>query len=254
MATKLKQITYSAQEEEYWKAQPIDVDCTLTNSGAAVLGVSRVSVAFSRIVPAGVREDRAVTSLWVAKIVGGGLYSVVPVAELATLEIALDTFMSSTLSLIHSDWRCIEYAWHQVTEDSPRTDDPEHRGQKMGPATRVTVKNNPGTAGTTRLADQVSRTTTLRTCSRKHWGRSYWPGGVAGNMQTTFGRWTNTVVDNSVAFTDTLHNTWQDAGYQLGVYSMLHPAFLTPKAIECDDIPDIVRRRRAKQPSYRKIL
>lgn len=259
MAAKAKVITYAAAEGSYWTGQPVDYDATLVDAGATIVGASRVTIGFSRTVPAGLREDRAATSFWVAKIVGGNLYQMVPVAELSTLETALDTFVGVWQGQSHSDWRVVEYAWHQVNQNSPRgilNNDPNQPSpsQQMGPATRVTVKNVAGTGATARLPDQVAQTVTFHTCSRRHWGRVYIPGHAANDLQTNYGRWLQTTVDALTDGVNALHDTWQNAGYQLGVYSQLHPAFMTPRAIQADDVPDIIRRRRPKQVGYRKVV
>jgi hypothetical protein len=249
---KSKNLTYAASEEAYWHSKPTDADAVVASAGVALLGTSRVTLGFTRTVPVGLREDRAATSIWVAKAVGGGIFSMIPIAELAALEPALTTFVSALMVDVHSSWSNVEYAWHQVNQNSPR--DETGRGQKMGPATRTTVvANNGGSAGT-RLPDQVASTITLRTVVRSSWGRLYWPGGATTNLGSTGGRWTNGRVDYIANAFNTLHDAWVALGYQIGVYSMLHPAFLTPKAIEVDDVPDIIRRRRPKQAGYRKIL
>lgn len=249
---KLKQVTWAESQSAYWAGQTFDVDATLTSSAADLLGANRVTMKFTRAVPAGLREDVCLTSLWVAKTAGGGLFSMIPVSEIAALETALDTFLAVWRGIADDQFTCTEYAWHQVNEATPR--DASGKGQKMGPAVRVTPKTLVGNFAGTRLPDQVALNTTLRTASRKHWGRSYWPGLSAGDLQVDYGRYTNAVVDAVANGLNALHDTWQTAGYQLGVWSMLHPAFLTPKAIEVDDIPDIQRRRRPKQPGYRKIV
>jgi hypothetical protein len=249
---KIKGLTFASAQESYWRSKPTDADAIVTNAGASLLGTSRVTLGFNRATPTGTREDRAVCSIWVAKVIGGGLYSMIPISELAALETALTTFSQTVMLNVSSDWNNVEYAWHQVNADSPRDD--TGRGQKMGPAVRVTVVNNVGASASPRLPDQVSSTITLRTVVRSSWGRLYVPGGVSANLTSTMGRWTTTRVDALANAFNALHDTWQGLQYQVGVYSMLHPAFLTPKAIEVDDIPDIVRRRRAKQANYRKIL
>jgi hypothetical protein len=254
MAAKLKLVTYAEPEAAYWASQVYDADVGLASAGASLLGTSRVSISYTRATPSGLREDRAVFSLWVAKAAGANLFSMIPLSELAAMETALDTFVNAIGVAQSSSWTCVEYAWHQVNQNSPRTDDPGQRGQKMGPAVRVVTKALVPGGFAQPAPYQVSSTITLRTASRKHWGRIYVPGVAVGALQTNYGRWTNTMVDNLANALNALHNTWQDASYQLGVYSMLHPAFLTPKTIEADDIPDIVRRRRAKQMGYRKLL
>lgn len=252
MAAKVKFVTYAESQASYWATQAFDADATVASSGADVLGTSRVTLSFTRGTPSGTREDRAATSFWVAKTVGASLYSKIPIAELSSLEAALDAFYASLRPTLTPDWTLVEYAWHQYDESTPRTQD--GRGQKAGPAVRLTTKSLPGTSGTSTLPYQVASTVTQRTASRKHWGRSYLPGGAANSLNATTGRWTNGYVDALAGALNTLHDTWQTAGYQLGVWSQLHPAFLTPKTIECDDIPDIIRRRRAKQSNYRKLI
>lgn len=252
MAAKIKQITYAEAEAAYWATQTYDVDTVLTSSGADVLGCSRVTLKWTRDVPSGLRDDVCLTSLWVGKAAGGALYSMIPLAELAAMETALDTMAAAWASLADSTYHLTEYAWHQVNEASPR--DETGRAQKMGPAVRTTVKAVAGANSGVRLPDQVALNTTLRTASRKHWGRNYWPGVTHLGLTTDYGRFSTSFVDVYANGVDALHNTWQTAGYQLGVWSQLHPAFMTPKQIEADDIPDIQRRRRAKQPLYRKII
>lgn len=254
MAAKVKGLTYAEAEAGYWATQPLDADAIVTSSGADVLGTSRVTLKWSRAQPTALREDLAMTSIWLAKIVGGGLYSFIPLAELAAREAALDVFCTGLMLYLSADYKLVEYAWHHVTENSPRTDDPGHRGQKMGPADRITVKSIAGSASGTDLPQQVSQTITLRTVSRRHWGRLYIPAPTTTALQGAYGRWTSAFADDLATIFNNLHNTWQDAGYQVGVWSQLHPAFMTPKQIETDDVVDVIRRRRSKQTGYRKIL
>jgi hypothetical protein len=252
MAAKVKNVCFASEYADYWERQPMDADANVVNAGAAVVGANRLLLSWTRLVPSGLREDRAVFGIWLAKIVGGGLYSKLTLAELAPREAAVDTFVGALNLMQHSDWRCVEYAWFQVDENSPR--DESGRSQLMGPAVRVVTKSLVGATGGNVIPHQVSSTITLRTASRRHWGRSYIGGFDTGRLTAQFGRWTTSTVDGLANAMNTLHDTWQDAGYQMGTYSLLKPAFLTPKQIEVDDVPDIVRRRRAKQTNYRKLL
>lgn len=249
---KMKVLTYAEDQASYWATQAIDPDATIMASGAELLGCSRVSLKWARTVPSTLREDLAMTSMWVAKTVGGNLWSMIPIGELAAMETKLDTFTTSVANNQESGWTLVEYAWHQVNEHTPR--DETGRGQKMGPATRTTVKAVLGQSSTIRLPDQVSETITMRTVSRRHWGRMYLPGFSSSMLQADYGRWTTAFVDALATALNTLHDGWQTDGYQIGVWSQLHPAFLTPKQFECDDIPDIIRRRRPKQAAYRKVI
>jgi hypothetical protein len=252
VAAKVKNLTYASDYKTYWDAQPKDADTNYVNSGAAVLGATRLICSYVRATPAGTREDRAVFGVWCAKIVGGGLYSRHDISELAGLETAADAFTTALKAFMSTSWQLVEYAWFFVTQDSPRDD--SGRSQLMGPPARITSKSVFGSGGTQSLPHQCASTITLRTASRRHWGRSYIPGLSVGQVDAQYGRLTTTCTDGLASAMNTLHNTWQDAGTQLGTYSLLKPAFLTPKQIEVDDIFDIVRRRRAKQSAYKKLL
>lgn len=249
---KQKNLSYDSTYASYWEAQPVDVDANLTDVGGSSFGTSRVSLAFTRTPPAGLREDRAVTSIWVAKVVGGGLFTKIPVAEFSAMETKLDTFVTAAMARVHPTWICVEYAWHQYDASLPR--DETGKGQKAGPAARVVVKNIPGASAGTRIPDQNANTITLRTVSRRHWGRSYWPPFTADQYVGATGRPGSTAVDVLANAFNTLHDGWQTDGYQIGTWSQFRWAFLTPKQIESDDSPDIIRRRRPKQTNYRKII
>lgn len=243
-------IRYKTEEAAYWTSQSVDFGASVADQ-SGLLGCSRCTLKWTRLQPAGVTEDQAMTHLWFGKIAGTD-FAYVPTVELASIEAAMDTWMTALLPFIANDFTLVEYAWHHFTEDLPRTVD--GRGQKPGPAVRVTAKSTAGTFSGTCLPHQVACNITLRTASRRHWGRSAIPGMGSGNLQGDYGRWTSTMVDAFAAATKTLHDSQQTASYQLGVWSQLHPAFLAPKQVEVDDVPDIVRRRRAKRTAYRKIV
>lgn len=254
---KVKTIRYKTEEASYWATQSIDHDADVGDQ-SGLLGASRVTLKWNRIVPSGLSEDQSMTKFWFAKIAGPD-FSQIPIAELSTIEGFLNTFITNVTTVIHGDYQLVEYAWHQFDENSPRTDDRvlgpgNGPGQKPGPAVRVTSKAVFGGGAGVRLPDQVTMNVTLRTASRRHWGRSCFPGMVSTELQNQYGRWKSTDVDLWATQVDVLHNSSQTAGYQLGVWSQSHPAFLTPKTIEADDVPDIQRRRRAKRTGYRKLV
>jgi hypothetical protein len=251
---KVKQINYGGAEASYWASQSVDFDAVVADNGG-LLGCSRLTLKFNRLQPAGVTEDQVMTHFWFAKIAGTD-YAYVPVVELATIEPLVDTWFTAVKPFVHSDFTLVEYAWHQFTENSPPSMDKNgvRRGQKPGPAVRTTAKSVVGTFSGTGLPHQVACNVTMRTCSRRHWGRSAIPGMGSGSLQGQYGRFSSTTVDAIANATNVLHDSAQTATYQVGVWSQLHPAFMTPKTIEVDDVPDIQRRRRAKRTAYRKLL
>lgn len=248
---KTKNITYASPEGSYWLAESRDFDAVMTDAGASNLSCSRLTMKFTRTVPATLTEDRAMTHFWFAKSAGGGLFSYVPTSELDDVEVFVDAFFTTIKTRIADDFVLAEYAWHTYEWDTPRTDD--GKGQKPGPAVRVVTKSVAGTDASSTLPHQVAMNVTLRTASRRHWGRSAFPGLTNGSLQGNYGRWSSGVVDEWANAVNTLHDNAQAASYQLGVWSQLHPAFLTPVQIVADDVPDIIRKRRPKQTGYRKI-
>jgi hypothetical protein len=257
LLAKTKAIRYKTEEAAYWNAQAVDHDADMADQ-SGLLGCTRVTLKWNRVTLTGLGEDQVMTKFWFAKIAGTD-YAYVPVAELATIEGFLNTFVATISSWIHTSYTMVEYAWHQFTENSPRTDDKVlgvgmGAGQKPGPAVRTTVRAAVGADASGRLPDQVTLNVTLRTASRRHWGRSCFPGVTNGSLQGSYGRWNNTVVDGFANAVNVLHDSAVAATYQMGVYSQTHPAFLTPKTIEADDVVDIQRRRRAKRTGYRKLV
>jgi hypothetical protein len=247
----VKDITHAASEAGYWATQARDFDSVLTDSALAVVGCSRVTLKWKRTVPTGLSEDLMMCTLSIAKDVGGHLYGYVPLIELAPIETLLDGFMTTVKAQQHSSITLVEYSWHVLTQNSPR--DKTGRGQKAGPAVRVTTKSTPGTASVGRSPDQLATNLTIRTASRKHWGRIALPGIDIGKWDPASGRLLNSSIDLLSGAFDGLHNNLVTAGYRLGVWSQLHPTFMTASQLEVDDVPDIQRRRRPKRRNYAKI-
>jgi hypothetical protein len=104
-----------------------------------------------------------------------------------------------------------------------------------------------------RSPDQLACNLTIRTASRKHWGRIELPGIDIGKWDPASGRLLNSSIDLLSGAFDGLHNSLATAGYRLGVWSQLHPTFMTASQLEVDDVPDIQRRRRPKRRNYAKI-
>lgn len=122
---------------------------------------------------------------------------------------------------------------------------------KPNPAERVLEIGAPvvGTATAVTMPQQAC-SITFRTGIRKSWGRTYLPYGLAvgaaGHINTAD-------VDGIVAMTKTLRDGAASDDFLMGVLSIARNSFLGIEAIEADNVPDVVRRRRWKHTSYRKI-
>lgn len=242
-------LTHTPDQAAYWDGQSMFADTVRTTQPASTLGCHKVTMVWTRATPAGTREDLCTCSLAVAKIVGGGLYSPFLTSELASLETGLDTYASDAAGSQDNDYTLSEFVWHEHRASHPPT---ESGSEKLDTAVRRTAKTIVGSVANARQPDQVSMSITIRTTSRKHWGRIYLPGMAQGSNDGTWGRILNAAVDNRALAMRNLVNTWNSASAQLGVWSWKKGAFLPITEVKVDNVWDIQRRRRAKQASYFK--
>lgn len=231
-------IATTANNASYWSGVSRFSDTLeyFSNTDDQVAGRS-VQMVFARTTPSQTREDRIVTSLHFSKIAGGGLYSDLSDADCATVEGLLDSMHTAIKPYIASGISLVEYRWHVFGAGIA----------KPGPATRVTSRSVAGTAANGRMPDQVCATSTFRTSSRKHWGRTYWPLGTTQALDTTYGRFSR-YTDLATAI-KTMYTGADAASIALVVWSQQFRGLLTIDELRVDDIFDIQRRRRAKQVS-----
>lgn len=238
-------ITYKSTSAGYWGSQSVYSDTVLTDAGAASIGASILTMSWSRSVPTGLREDLCTCTCAFGGQFGGNLWGPLVDSDKATLEGLLDTWWTSQKALVHSTYTLVEYRWHDW-----------HAGDALlGPADRVTSRSVAGTVvSSTRLPDQDSSTLTFTTASRRHWGRIYLPGVVQGQLDGGFGRWSTTAVDNMATYWHTLLGSVASHSWDQLVVSRQHEAVLLLSTLQVDDVVDIQRRRRAKQPNHKKIF
>jgi hypothetical protein len=180
-----------------------------------------------------------------AVMVAAGTAAYLDASQKAEVETDLGPFWVSLNALMPSGVNIVDYVWHDWFEGD----------RFYGPADRITSSGGiTGTIASSRLPDQVAATITFRTASRKHWGRMYVPSIAWTKMDSTYGRIANGTCDilASAARTLALATEANTARTSLVVFSLAHQAVLTIDEIHCDNVPDIVRRRRAKSASYRK--
>lgn len=239
-----REIVHKAATAGYWAEQSKFSDAVVIPAAADQLSASRVTLQFGRTTPTGTIEDLASFTMHLCIHVGSGVYGRLTDGQKADAEADLDTLMTAQMALMHQSHTLKGYAWHDVDA-----------GDKYyGPVDRLTSKNIAGSAAGTRLPDQVAASVTWRTASRKHWGRVYVPGISHSSLDALYGRPTNGWCDQTASNFRTFANALlsNTAATELVVYSHAHQAILSVDEIHCDNVPDVVRRRRFKQPSYRK--
>jgi hypothetical protein len=99
---------------------------------------------------------------------------------------------------------------------------------------------------------------TEKTPVAKHWGRFYMPGMSASNLEAAGARWSDAMVDAAALSMSTLAQDLADDHIHLVVPVTQIDKIATRtlfgvSAVQVDDIPDVVRRRRPVSVSYRKV-
>ena len=242
-----REIIYTPATETYWSEQSKYSDTLMTPAAAGTFGCSKLTSVWTRTTPTGTTEDVGTFSIHLAVVVGSGARAHLDSTQKAAAESDFSEFLDAMIAYINPGWTSSEFRWHDIQAGDA----------KYGPMDRVHVHGMVGGAGSnTRLPDQLAATVTLKTASRLHWGRFYFPGICPPCIDLAYGRLTNTYVDLLASSTKALQvalnaNT---AATEIGVFSKQYQAWLTVDEIQVDNVPDIIRRRRAKKKSYVKVF
>jgi len=229
-------------DNPYTTAQTVSGGPSALPTGGGI-GVRRAVITIDRslLTPA---DDAATMHFDFLNITGGAPDDTWTTADYSTLETILTTYLGNAALTMCSTWRFTQISWYR---HGPGVVAPN-------PAQRVFTLSSPlpGNLGTAAQVAQVSSSITFRTAVRKSWGRTYLPfhQGLTGNQQ----RPSSTVVDNLATPVNTMIVAAAAADFRLVVVSNTLSAALNVEKIEVDDVLDIVRRRRLKHTSYRKIL
>lgn len=247
-------IVYDSTESAYWEAQTVKPGTVKTPLAAAGLQGTAMTITFSRAVASGIDEDLAMTTYHLAVEAGPGVpMSAFDSADAARVQASWYTNVWLVIRpWIANDWQYKDAMFRNFGANFPLD---KNGVSKPGPTWLVSPANSLGGGTDARLPDQVALTVTYRTASRKHWGRNYL-GGIttAALADTAFGHPIATCVD---AFANA-HHTWlkdlaDDARVtNLWVWSPRYRGACSVDELSVDDVFDVVRRRRAKHPTYRK--
>lgn len=237
-------ITCAPSEQSYWDGQSVITGTPVTVAPSDdQVQVSLLSFVFSRTTPSTFIDDVVVTSLAFVKDALAGATSYLLGSEKATVEGFADTMWTSLKVQVPAHYTLKEYRWHDYSTD----------WKKPGPATRVTTVGAAATGSSTNcVPDQVATSVTFKTASRLHWGRMYLPQLITTNYTST-GRIVSNTVDLVSGYLHTFLNACSGAALEPVVRSTSHRGTLGIVEIQMDNIPDVIRSRRAKQTDYRKI-
>lgn len=165
-------------------------------------------------------------------------------SDFTTLEGFLTTWWATAKVLVPNGHKLTEFRWYRI---GPGVTAPN-------PAERVNTLVTPvaGTAGATMACPQQACSLTFRTAVRRSWGRTYLPAALApGTADGTLGTGS---VDSQCTALSTLMSSSSGADFVPVVYSPTKQSALAIESVEVDNNLDVIRRRRWKQSTYRKVL
>lgn len=216
----------------------------LITTYSSPFGLRRLVWRFARTPPGLVTEDIAEIGVRFAKIVSGLPDDGWLTADHTLVEGAAATLWTALKGFHRPNTTLDSYRWYLDGSLHPPPQ-PAFRTVTVGVA-------GSATSGVVQLPPQVAMSVTFKTSERKHWGRIYWPAPVTGTT-TDSGTIVTSSADSLAAAWVAFFNTCRAGGIYPVVYDRLTGGALSVDTIQVDDLFDVIRRRRWKQPSYRKV-
>lgn len=219
----------------------------------------RLEVRYKNTAVGATSADDAFTTFDISNITAGAWDSSWTTADFTAAEGKFDTFFGALIPYCPSYFTVAEYRWY-TRKFTPLPTSPivppnrDKPFEDSGPPVRITSKAIIGTSSPNTLP-QMAATITERTPWPGHWGRNYFPVS-AGSVLGTTGRIASTVITTMLNAADTLHSTLATAGFQIVIpvtqfNKQPHRCVLQTSQLEMDDIADIIRRRRWRNPLIR---
>jgi len=197
----------------------------------------RLQLVFTRATPTGSTEDVAVCTFDLANFTAGENDPSWTVGDYQAAEALFGTWWTACKAKVVTGVSLKEYRWYRA-----------QFGEQFqsGPPERVTAVNVAGTAASTgTMPFQVAMSVTEKTPFPMHWGRFYLPG-ISDTVLDTYGRWTYGEFATIGNATATLYDGLYDAQLVPVVPSAILQSLLGVRSIQIDDVPDVIRSRRAR--------
>lgn len=207
------------------------------------IGVRRAELVIDRTL-AHAGGDADVCHFDFLNMTGGSPDDTWTTTDFTGLETKIESFWTALVGQISSHYRLTQINWYRVGSGAPHPN----------PAERALTLTTPiaGGFGGHTLAPQSACSLTLRNGVRKSWGRTYLPL-VALSLDST-GSISHADVDTIAGAANTLVTSASSTDMILGTYSARLNAFLACEHVEVDDVIDVIRRRRWKASTYKKII
>ena len=205
------------------------------------IGVRRASLVIDRSA-AHAASDPAFCHFDFLNVTGGTPDDTWTTGDFTTMEGHLDTWWATVKTYVPVNYKLTEYRWHRVGTGVP----------SPNPAERTNILTSPAGGSASGFPPQAACSITFRTGIRKSWGRTYLPVGAEA-LGTGY-VFTHTAVDAIAGATDTLVTSAAGDDFALVVMSAAQTSALAVESVSVDDVPDVIRRRRWKVETYRKVL
>jgi len=209
---------------------------------------------FTRATPTGTVEDAAIIGWDIVNLTSGVVDYTWDSADFTAVNNKLFAFWTSMKPYTSAEYRLASIKAYERRFAQPIT--ATEKFQDSGAAKFVNnFASEPGSNAGEALPYQVALSVTEKTPLRRHWGRFYWPG-ASESMSGPAGRWTSSTVTGVRAAAETLYSDLYDLQFPVVVAStqsdkVFNGRLVGVTEVQVDDIPDVIRRRRAKQPAIR---
>lgn len=206
------------------------------------IGVRKAQLKVNRTL-GGVVIDPAVMHFSFLNMTSGSPDDTWTTSDYTSLETLINTWWAAMAAYMPSSHAMTEIRWYRTGTGVTPPNPPE----------RILIVSSPvagSVSGTTQLA-QAACSITFRTGSRRHWGRTYLPYLKPTDISL---RPLAADVDAIANATNTLTSGAASNDMHLVVVCDSITSSLNVENISVDNVLDVVRRRRLKQTTYRKIL
>lgn len=230
----------------------LTTDLVANQAAPTTLEWRRFQMVWNRTTPTGTSEDRAQVKLDLLNVTSDELDVTWTSTDYSTVQNLLNTWKNAILPYMSPSQQWVQTrAYRMKFNPLPDVTRPF---AETGPPVYVTTIGGTAT-GTGAVPYQIAPTVTFRTSWPKHWGRMYLPTPGTGSFDAN-GRLTSTYITGVQAATATLLGGLHDAGfYPVVPVGQLDKqpfhALLGVTVVTVDDVPDVQRRRRARQVSSR---
>lgn len=208
------------------------------------VGVRRCVLEFSRTPPGAFTDDVCNMHFDFINFTGGTPDDTWTSGDYTTMNGHVYDWWTAVKNLVSNKYVLEQFRWYRVGTGVVPPNPPENVNA-VG-----TGGGGTGTSSGQTLPPQLACSLTLKTAARKQWGRTYVPG-ITDSHITGSGTFDSTLVNQHANALDALVTDSQSDDFAMGVLSGVAGSFFLVEQVQVDDIADVIRRRRWRNPTIR---